>query len=60
MPRRHALDPITLADLTPEARKAERRLREIETLDVEMDSGGYSGDTQPCGWHHLTPPVTVL
>jgi hypothetical protein len=27
---RHALDPVRLADLTPEARKAERRLRKAE------------------------------
>jgi len=31
--RRHALDPITLRDLTPEARKTERALRENETLE---------------------------
>ncbi len=36
----HALDPIRLDDLTPEARAAERRLREIETPDPKMDSGG--------------------
>jgi hypothetical protein len=41
MPRRHALDPIRLADLTPEAGKAERALRVASaTLSASQTDSG--------------------
>lgn len=52
---RHALDPIRLVDLTPEARRAERQLRKAERRGA-ADHEGVVDDTQRRRLPTLTSP----